>query len=892
MNEAADADCDAARSEFPAKLGDGRGDFWHLDRRRLDVSDRPQSRARLAIEASEELIEQPQGDELPSVRAGAQRLNEGVPNRARQTSEQTDVAAVRDDVERQTATSGIARDARCHGDGPRAGEGPVRDEAIDVELADSFAGMRYPARGVERANGPLANTLACARPAEGSARTRRDDGDDVSAALERTRVGSNEVARRVLLVRGPARCDDADAHDDVSPVAPTRDLRQRTTSRARDGTEGRVSAERGTVVLAGRILYLTADDALLRAQLAGEDLPYDPRRRLLDNVSTDEMAPGWASYHYDETLGRYALVGLRGGSVRTDAIRDGGFSVIVAGASMGCGSSRETAPYSQVAAGVRLVIATHFEKIYRQNAQNIGLLTSTDMGLIPRIMKREPLSLDQFTRGLDPVSAEIVERGGLFAYSKARIAGVARAPDVTTKPRPMTLCEKILAAHVVVDQGGSVGVPAVAPGDSLFVRTDVRFSHEYVTPMADALFRAGFGAEARVESPEHVYAFRDHLTLVDRVMSQAHRDMGLDAQTRRLATVQRDFAANWGIKLYGEVIEEGQVVGSEAICHNKVIEDIALPGQVVAGTDSHTCMAGALGCFAFGVGSTDMANAWKTRDVRVRVPETVRVVLEGALGPGVCAKDVMLHLLSQPFFASGQPIGRVLEFSGPGAFGLPLDERATLTNMAVEAGGFTGLIEADEAVVAALVRRGLRADDVRSRIVRGDVDAEYAATITLDLATVRAMVATPGDPHNGVALRDLDGEVSIQIAYGGSCTGGKKTDMDMYARVLGSALARGKRVAPGVQLFLQFGSQEIRRYADERGYGRVFEAVGAQMLAPSCGACINAGPGASRSAEQVTVSAQNRNFPGRSGPGKVYLASPFVVAASAVAGRLASPDEI
>jgi 3-isopropylmalate/(R)-2-methylmalate dehydratase large subunit len=654
-----------------------------------------------------------------------------------------------------------------------------------------------------------------------------------------------------------------------------------------------VRASGGSIVFSGRILYLTVDEALLRAQLAGENLPYDPARPLLDNISTDEMAPGWASYHYDETLGRYALVGLRGGGVTTDAIRDGGFSVIVGGRSMGCGSSRETAPYSQVAAGVELVIATSLEKIYRQNAQNIGLLTSTDLGLIPRILRGERLSIDEFTVGLDSISRAIVERGGLFAYSKARIAGEARVPAVTTGPRPMTLSEKILAGHAVVGTPDDpVGIAAVTPGDALFVRTDVRFSHEYVTPMADALFRAGFGSEARVEAPEHVYAFRDHLTMVDKVMSQAHRDMGLDAQTRRLATVQRDFAATWGIKLYGEVHEDGRVVGSEAICHNKVIEEIALPGQVVAGTDSHTCMAGALGCFAFGVGSTDMANAWRTRDVRVEVPATVRVVLEGELGPGSCAKDVMLHLLSQPFFKSGQAVRRVLEFAGPGVRALPLDERATLTNMAVEAGGFTGIVEADEAVVEHLVRRGLRADDVRRQIVKGDAGAEYAATIVVDLGRVRPMVATPGDPHNGVALSDLGARVPVDIAYGGSCTGGKKADMDMYARVLAAALARGKRVAPGVQLFLQFGSQEIRSYAYDKGHVRVFEAAGAQMLAPSCGACINAGPGVSRSAEQVTVSAQNRNFPGRSGPGKVYLASPLVVAASAVTGRLASPDEV
>jgi 3-isopropylmalate/(R)-2-methylmalate dehydratase large subunit len=647
------------------------------------------------------------------------------------------------------------------------------------------------------------------------------------------------------------------------------------------------------VLFPGRVLYLTEDQALLRAQLGGQDLPYDPDRPLLDNVSTDEMAPGWASYYYDETLGRYAFVGLRGGTVAVDAIRDGGFSVVVSGASMGCGSSRETAPYGQLAAGVRLVIARSLEKIYRQNAQNIGLLTSTDFALIPRILKREPLSTEELTRGLDPMSREIVSRGGLFAYSRARLAGTVRPPPVTTSPRAMTLCEKILARHVVADgPEGAVGVPAVAPGDAVFVRTDVRFSHEYVTPMADVLFRAGFGREARVEDPEHVYAFRDHLTLVDRVMTPAHREMGLDVQTRRLATVQRDFAERWGVKLYGEVHRDGLALGSEGICHNKILEEVALPGQVVAGTDSHTCTAGALGCVAFGVGSTDMANAWKTRDVRVKVPETVRIVLGGALRRGVCAKDVMLHLLCQSFFKSGQAVGRVLEFAGEGVATLPIDERATLTNMAVEAGGFTGIVEADEAVVEHLAGRGLSRADARERIVRGDADAQYAATLVIDLGAVSPMVATPGDPHNGVALGDLGGQVRIDIAYGGSCTGGKKNDMDMYARVLGEAVAKGKRVAPNVQLFLQFGSQEVRRYAEERGYGRIFEAAGAQILSPSCGACINAGPGASRAADEITVSAQNRNFPGRSGPGRVYLASPLVVAASAIMGRLASPDEI
>ena len=653
-------------------------------------------------------------------------------------------------------------------------------------------------------------------------------------------------------------------------------------------------ASPNAVTFKGRILFLTEAPALLEAQLAGKNLDWDADRPLLGNISTDEITPGWVCYYYDETLGRYSLVGLRGGKVKPDALKNGGFSVVVSGISKGCGSSRETAPYSEMTAGVQLVVARSIEKIYRQNAQNIGLLTSTDLGLVPRILAGEAVPMSEFTRGLDPISAAIVEHGGLFAYNKARLAGKTSPPAVTTAARPMTLCEKILAAHAIVDaSAGKTGVAAVTPGDAFFARADVRFSHEYVTPMADALFRQGFGPDAKVSEPESVFAFRDHLTFLDLIMPRAHRDMGLDVQARKLATVQDDFAARNGVKLYGEVYRDGKLVGSEAICHNKVIEELALPGQVVMGTDSHTCMAGALGCFAFGVGSTDMANAWLTRDVRVTVPQTARFNLRGKLRPGVCAKDVMLHLLSQPFFKSSEGIGKVLEFAGDGIAHLSLDERATLTNMAVEAGGFTGIIEADEVVVDYLVsQRGLGAADVRRRIVKADPGATYCATFEVDLGAIVPMVATPGDPRNGVPLDDVGHGVKIDIAYGGSCTGGKKADMDMYARVLGDAVKKGKRVASGVHFYLQFGSQDIRRYAEEKGYLEVFEQAGAELVDPSCGACIKAGPGSSDSPDQVTVSAQNRNFPGRSGPGKVYLASPLVVAASAIAGRIAGFGEI
>lgn len=647
----------------------------------------------------------------------------------------------------------------------------------------------------------------------------------------------------------------------------------------------------------GRILFLTEDTSLIRqqleatgnaatrleselaARLAADDLP------LMSNISTDEITPGWVCFYYDETLGQYVYVGMREGAVQKDEVKNGNFAVVVSGLSKGCGSSRETAPYAEQAAGIQLVIAKSIEKIYGQNSQNIGLLTSTDFGLIERIRNGEDIPLSEFTKGLDPISQDIVTYGGLFNYNKARLAGEVSPPPVETTARPMTIVEKIIARHAFVT-AGKIGIDAVKPGDALFAVADVRFSHEYVTPMAESLFKQALGREARVSEPESVFAFRDHLTFLSRVMSPKHRQMGLLEKAEGLATTQESFTSQQQIKLYGENPEGG----SEAICHNAVVEDLALPGQVVIGTDSHTCMAGVLGCFAFGVGSTDMANAWYTKDIRIRVPETVRYVLKGKKRADVAAKDVMLVILATEYMKTSKGIGKVLEFAGEDLRNWPMDERATLTNMAVEAGGTTGIIEPDEVTLEYIVRtRDLDPEEVRKGFTFSDPDAQYAAMFEINLDEIRPMVATPGDPRNGIPIDELPEEVRIDAAYGGSCTGGKMADMDMYAEVLANALANGQRVAEGVHLYIQFGSQKIKQYARQKGYIEIFERAGAELIDPSCGACINAGPGASPNAETVTVSAQNRNFPGRSGPGKLYLASPYVVAASAIAGKIVAP---
>jgi len=238
---------------------------------------------------------------------------------------------------------------------------------------------------------------------------------------------------------------------------------------------------------------------------------------------------------------------------------------------------------------------------------------------------------------------------------------------------------------------------------------------------------------------------------------------------------------------------------------------------------------------------------------------------------------------------SGKALAKVMEYAGEAIEDLSVDERATMTNMAAEIGGFTGIVAPDKKAVDFLVeRRGMKRSEAESMIagLYSDPGASYAHVIELDAAEITPMVATPGDPGNGKYVRDLHTPVPVEIAYGGTCTAGKNEDMDMYALVLADALRHGRRVAGSVEFYIQFGSQETREYCLRKGYLDTFEKAGARVIEPSCGACINAGPGVSTRPDQVVISAQNRNFPGRSGPGQMYLASPLTVAASAVAGYI------
>ncbi|MEZ6009773.1 MAG: aconitase family protein [Planctomycetota bacterium] len=636
-----------------------------------------------------------------------------------------------------------------------------------------------------------------------------------------------------------------------------------------------------------RVLFLTKDPDLIRRQLSGElDLKMadiDPAD-LLDDINTDTMTPAWVCFrHRPEDLARDAYAGLivdKQRVVPTDALKNGGFEIIVAGLRKGVGSSRETAVQAEKWSGIRMSVAASFAPIHGRNLINQGVLMGT-YKMLERLQAGEEIAVDEFLQGHDPITQAIIRAGGLFPFGAAVRAGEIEVPAHTTGKRPMTMGEKIIASHLVGDVS-----PYVKPGDAVVARVDGGYSHEFTTAQVHVFLEEAFGKDYTLPNPAKFAVFEDHLIYADGVPSM----MPFAHQIQELRDLQREFQRHTGVRDYSA--RDGV---SPGICHQVAREQFIEPGDFIQATDSHTCMGGGNNALAYGVGTTEYAALIQSGFTMVSVPESIRFELVGELKPGVAAKDVMLHILLH--HAKPQhTLNRIMEFGGPGLASMSMDERATLTNMATECSARTGICEVDDKALAwfAARRPGVDVEALRAKAVAPDAGAVYDGGVhTIDLSALEPMVATPGDPDHGIpsdptngALVSELGDVAIDIAYGGSCTAGKRDDLDMYAAVMREAMEAGLKVAEGVRFFIQFGSEDVERYARDAGYMDVFQATGVQVIAPGCGACIGCGPGVSDSPDQVTVSAINRNFRGRSGPGRLYLASPSTVAASAVAGRI------
>lgn len=418
--------------------------------------------------------------------------------------------------------------------------------------------------------------------------------------------------------------------------------------------------------------------------------------------------------------------------------------------------------------------------------------------------------------------------------------------------QPMTIAEKILAAHAGLDE--------VAPGQLIECKLDVVHANDITAPIAIDVCRQ-VGDE--VFDPVRVVLVPDHYT------------PNKDIKSAEQAKIMREFVFEQGIEHYYEV-------GRAGIEHALLPEKgVVVPGDLTIGADSHTCTYGALGAFSTGMGSTDVGVAFATGSAWFRVPESIKVVLEGEFASGVSAKDLILHIIGM--IGVDGALYQVLEFTGPAVAQISMDGRFTMCNMAIEAGAKTGIFAVDD----------ITRTYVESRAERpwveyaSDEDARYARVVHVDVSRVVPTVSLPHLPSNTRPAADCD-DMRIDQVIIGSCTNGRIEDMRAAAEVL-----RGRAVAPGVRCIIIPATQDVYRQCVHEGLVDVFLDASCAISTPTCGPCLGGYMGVLASGERA-IATTNRNFVGRMGAkdSEVVLASPAVAAASAVAGYVCTPEQL
>lgn len=635
--------------------------------------------------------------------------------------------------------------------------------------------------------------------------------------------------------------------------------------------------------LTGRILHLVDDTVQLRSQLDGADLI--PTGDYVYGVNTDAMISGRACTlgYTPEVLGPYFLENFRD-TVAKDDVKSGGFQVVVGGHAYGSGSSREVAVVAHQGAGVELVVADSFQRIFQENMVYSGMPFTTNRGVLERVEAGEEIDVNDFFSELPPFFRAVAETGGLMPYGTRLLEGnIQPSYNTDRQTRPMNIAEKLIAKRTWLGDGGGTGIASVAPGDQVLAECAFRGMHEYTCGMVMELYRQEWGASP-VERPDQVAAFEDHFVLID------HNTVPDAVKTSRLKPAMRlteemvEACKQNGIRLHGPGREY-----PAGVCHRLVVEDYALPGDVVVLTDSHSPTAGVLNTFAFGVGSTAMAFALRTGLIPVTVPKVVRVEVTGTADGVLSPKDLILHLIGDPYFREEHwrenPTDTcIVEFGGPALAQWNVDELSVLTNMTVEGGLMTGVVEPCQPIVDFLQNR--RGIDVTERLIHPDPGAEYVRVIKVDLEEVPLTVATPGDSRNRAPL-SAHSDVPIHNVVIASCTGGSLADLRAAAEVL-----KDRSLSKNVRLTVTPSSRDVAQQAESEGLLELFREVGAVVSEPGCGSCIGNGPGIPLEGE-TTASTTNRNFARRMGaPGPVFLVSPAVAAASAVTGLLTDPRSL
>ena len=417
----------------------------------------------------------------------------------------------------------------------------------------------------------------------------------------------------------------------------------------------------------------------------------------------------------------------------------------------------------------------------------------------------------------------------------------------------MTMTQKILAAHA--------GLPSVKAGDLIEAKLDIVLGNDVTTPVAvDVFDKAGF---TKVFDKDKIAIVLDHYTPCK------------DIKSAELCATAREFAKRFDITHFYDV-------GTVGIEHALLPEQgVVGPGDCIIGADSHTCTYGALGAFSTGVGSTDMAAGMISGENWFKVPSAIKVVLKGVLQKYVSGKDVILHLIGM--IGVDGALYKSIEFTGEGVSSLSMDDRFTIANMAIEAGGKNGIFPVDEKTLEYVNGRFKRP----IKVYEADDDAEYESTVEIDLSALKPTVSLPHLPSNTKTVDEVKGLHIDQVVIG-SCTNGRISDMRQAAEIL-----KGRRVAKGVRCIVIPATQEVYMQCINEGLAEIFIKSGCAVSTPTCGPCLGGHMGVMSAGERA-VTTTNRNFVGRMGHTKseVILASPAVAAASAVAGAVASPDDL
>ena len=422
-----------------------------------------------------------------------------------------------------------------------------------------------------------------------------------------------------------------------------------------------------------------------------------------------------------------------------------------------------------------------------------------------------------------------------------------------TKTIPMTITEKILAAHA--------GKKQTSPGDILDARIDMALGNDITAPLAIQAFKE-IGVK-KVFNRDRIALVPDHFTPAKDILSAEQ------------CKVLREFAKDHRLTNYFEI---GEVGIEHALLPDK---GLVLPGDVVIGADSHTCTYGALGAFSTGVGSTDLAAVMATGRLWLKVPESLKLVYHGKLNPWVSGKDLILYTIGQ--IGVDGALYQAMEFCGEAIRTLPMADRFTMANMAVEAGGKNGIFEPDEITLQYVKARAKRP----YRLYQSDTEAHYAEVREFDASKINPQVALPHIPSNVKDVREV-GKIEIDQVVIGSCTNGRLDDLRVAAKIL-----KGKKIAPSLRLIVIPATQEIYHQALKEGLFEIFLSAGAVISPPTCGPCLGGHMGVLAEGERA-LATTNRNFRGRMGhaQSEVYLSSPAVAAASAVKGRICHPEEV